>query len=66
MDGPFTHEGHRWQMIAAGRICETCLVSQAVDEFDDSVVCAPRPGSFDTKPTVPPAPRPAPTDVGRR
>jgi hypothetical protein len=30
---------HSWERIAVGRVCSTCLATQADDEFDDNVPC---------------------------
>jgi len=32
---------HEWQPIAAGRVCDVCLVAQMKGEFDDNVACNP-------------------------
>jgi hypothetical protein len=30
---------HEWQRIAAGRVCVTCHLAQAKDEFEDETPC---------------------------
>ena len=32
---------HEWQPIAAGRVCDVCLIAQMKGEFDDGVACNP-------------------------
>ncbi len=38
---PIDRRHHEWQPIAAGRVCDVCLMAQARGEFDDNVACNP-------------------------